>query len=110
MLSLRGTGTDTFTLQLSAEAVAAGSYLGWFDALSGQWVNAVVGNTGGVPLFVQGAWQAGYGLGTYGVDTTNDTVWAVVNHNSEFAVVPEPGASMMMLAALGGLALRRRRR
>jgi hypothetical protein len=38
-------------------------------------------------------------VGDYGVDTTNDVAWAVVDHNSEFAVVPEPSA--IVLAAFG---------
>ena len=50
-------------------------------------------------------------LGSWGVDTTNDAAWAIIGHNSEFAVVPEP--STIVLAAiglLGGLwALRRRK-
>ena len=29
-------------------------------------------------------------LGDWGVNTANNTVWAVVNHNSEFAVIPSP--------------------
>jgi hypothetical protein len=40
-------------------------------------------------------------LGTWGIDTTDNTVWAVVNHNSEFAVevvVPEPGTFGLILA------------
>ncbi len=56
-------------------------------------------------------------LGSSGYDTTNSNVWAVVNHNSQFAagqfaVVPEP--STLLLAALGlmgmaGYRVRRRR-
>ena len=111
VLSLEGTGTETFALQLAVDGVTASSFLGWFDADTGQWANAVAGNTGGDPLFVQGAWQAGYGLGTYGVDTANNTVWAVINHNSEFAVVvPEPAVSVFIFTALGGLAVFRRQR
>ena len=37
-------------------------------------------------------------LGDWGVNTANDTVWAVVNHNSDFAVVPEP-STLALLAA-----------
>ncbi len=49
-------------------------------------------------------------LGAYGVDTGGHDVWAVINHNSQFAVVPEP--SSVVLAALGlvGIAGYRRRR
>ena len=52
-------------------------------------------------------------LGSYGVDTTGHDVWAVINHNSQFAVVPEP--STLLLAALGllgvaGYQVRRRRK
>ena len=55
-------------------------------------------------------------LGAYGVQTTavgGPDVWAVINHNSQFAVVPEP--STLLLAALGlagltGYRVRRRRK
>jgi autotransporter-associated beta strand protein len=49
-------------------------------------------------------------MDAYGVDISNHDAWAVVNHNSEFAVVPEP--SSIILAAFGLLgclwAMRRR--
>ncbi len=54
-------------------------------------------------------------LGAYGVDTSNNSAWAVLNHNSEFAVtnanpVPEPSTiALAAFALLAGLfALRHR--
>lgn len=79
--------------------------------LDGQWVLAVDANTKGTSRFVLGAWQASYGLGTYGVDTANNLVWAVTDRNGQFAVaaVPEPSALALMLCGFGVLlALRRR--
>jgi hypothetical protein len=52
----------------------------------GNWINAVDRNFGGTKKFVRGAWKPGYGLGTYGVDPATKTAWAVINHNSDFAV------------------------
>ena len=39
-------------------------------------------------------------LGDWGVNTVNHTVWAVVNHNSEFAA-PEP--STLVLLGIGAV-------
>ena len=52
-------------------------------------------------------------VGSYGYDVADGEVWAVVNHDSQFAVVPEPAA--FVLAAFGlmgvaGFAFWRRRR
>jgi hypothetical protein len=52
-------------------------------------------------------------LGSWGVDPTNHDAWTVINHNSQFAVVPEP--SSLVLAALGllgiaGYTFRRRKK
>ena len=96
---------------MSSTAVLSSSdYLGWYDEGTGTWKNAVLGNSMGTAQFNLGAYIPGTmsALGNYGVDTTGGVVWAVVNHNSEFAVVPEPAA--LSLLALGGLALLRRRR
>jgi hypothetical protein len=88
-----------------------------------QYENTVLLNTGNIvtsPLDArygykgsyatfQSAGQPGNGLtpaqerGAWGVDTALHEVWAVVNHNSTFAVVPEP--STMLLAGFGLLSL-----
>ena len=48
-------------------------------------------------------------LGSWGVDSTGNTVWAVLNHNSQFAVlIPEPAS--LLLLGLAGLALLKRQR
>ncbi|HTY60889.1 MAG TPA: metallophosphoesterase [Acidobacteriota bacterium] len=53
----------------------------------GNWINAVTKNFGGVEKqFVVGPWTAGYGLGTYGIDPSTHTAWAVINFNGEFTV------------------------
>jgi hypothetical protein len=54
---------------------------------NGNWVNAVNENIGGASNFVLGPWSATYSLGTYGVDPTTNTAWAVLNYNGDFAVV-----------------------
>ncbi len=108
-----------------APAAPQDAYLGWFDTGSGSWVNAIAGNGGGTSLFFSGSWSdylvanptatPASALGAYGHDTATSTVWAVMNHNSDFAVivVPEPnaiGAVAVGLAALAGLRSRRSRR
>jgi len=52
---------------------------------NGLWVNAVDMNFGGNKKFVLGPYQSSYGLGTYGIDLKNRTVWAVINYAGDFA-------------------------
>ena len=40
-------------------------------------------------------------LGSWGVDTTNNVAWAVIDYNGTFAVVPEPGTLVLLLVAAG---------
>ena len=93
--------TDPFVLLMSFDKTAprqqfgnGGFGIATRDA-SGNWVNAVSMNFGGQTLFVNGPWQAGYPVGTYGADPSTKTAWAVLNYNGEFAVVtniePAPG-------------------
>lgn len=106
-------GGDESTL--ASEGLLA---LGWLDTSqnqpSGLWRNAIAGNfgtgrSGDVFPNVQSSWDAfsaahsntdanvGNFLGSYGVDVGHHVVWAVLNHNSQFAVVPEPSSVVLLL-------------
>ena len=84
--------TDDFTLSLTYDTGEAPKHIekGLFGLATkderGHWINAVDRNFGGTKKFVKGAWKPEYGLGTYGVDPATKTAWAVINHNSDFAV------------------------
>ena len=80
---------------LGADAVA--KYQGSFNAFLAAEFGAGVNSTNVTPLELNEV------LGSWGVDTTNHDAWTVINHNSQFAVVPEP--SSLLLAALGLLGL-----
>lgn len=106
---------DPFVLTLSyGEGVAVDeAMLRLMIQRDGGWVLAADANIAGAPTFVAGAWQASYGLGTYGVDVDTNRVWAVIDRNGQFAVaaVPEPSTFALMLCGLGvlvPLAVRRR--
>jgi len=46
--------------------------------------------------------------GAYGIDTTNNSLWAVVNYGGTFSAVPEPTTALAGVLLGAGL-LRRRR-
>lgn len=126
ILTLDGLDGRTFALSLTVAPglLDADGALGWFDSVDG-WELATAGNTGAGSLagsysmsyaaFIAangGSFNATTMLGAYGVDTATGEVWAVVNHNSDFAainVVPEPGAVTLVTAAGVVLAVFRRR-
>ncbi len=128
-LSLSGTGASAFVLKLSYdEAIALalpGGELGlsllWLDPADSAWKNAVLGNSnaGGMGLSGfrgDGAYDAAtdFVLGYYGVNTIDNYVWAVLDHNSSFGAgivgIPEPSALVECLGAAGLLfALLRRK-
>jgi hypothetical protein len=142
VVTVAGNAGSTFALQLNFDATAAtlikggpsGMTLLWENpnapAGTSPWENAVLGNTGTntiIPadLDFQGSWAAfelQHGLtstsdltaylGAYGVDTTTDTVWAVLDHNSSFGVgslsdlpvaAPEPSTWVMLLGGVSGV-------
>lgn len=90
---------------------------------TGVWQNATAGNfgtglAGSVFQNVQSSWDAfaaahsvtdtnlGNFLGSYGVDVAHHQVWAVIHHNSQFSVVPEPSSlALSFLPGLVGLSL-----
>ena len=120
VVDVHGTATDVFVLQLTYNEAAAislfrseaSAILGWLDPADGMWKNAVLGNDGGTPNFVgDRAYDplTDFLLGNYGVDTANNHVWAVLDHNSRFAATPEPASAVLMLAGGALLTLRRRR-
>ncbi len=92
MADLNSQETDTYVLSLSYNPRLLPKNPGnGLLALAardkkGRWVNAVDMNFGGANNFVSGPYQSGYGLGTYGFDSTSRTVWAVINYNGYFAV------------------------
>ncbi|MEI8373714.1 MAG: PEP-CTERM sorting domain-containing protein [Planctomycetota bacterium] len=104
----------------AASAASGYLYLGWLNGTA--WENAGLSTQQGISgisdtPYLHGWSLAGDGdptltVGRWGVDTVNHVAWAVLDHNSEFAVVPEPSTLMLLLAAAGmaGMAWRRKQR
>ncbi len=143
VVSVAGNDGSVFSLQLTFDLNTANQMGGsqnmvllWQNPANSKWQNAVLGDhgtntTNSLYLDYQGSFasfESSYGvsdsnlslyLGAYGVDTTNDTVWAVVDHNSDFVAgnslltpqeTPEPSTWMMLLGGLGMLAFWRTRK
>jgi hypothetical protein len=103
IMSLWGMGekgieqTDTYVLSISYDNISMylssdnlkrikDGKVGIATYVDGLWVNAVDQNFGGTKKFVLGKYNSKYGLGTYGIDLTTNTAWAVINYNADFAV------------------------
>ena len=93
MADLGSPRTDVYTLSVSynpskkaPSSVIASFGLATKDAY-GNWVNAVDMIQGTYSKrFVLGPWNSSYDLGTYGIDASTNTAWAVINYNADFAV------------------------
>ncbi len=85
--------TDVYTLSMSYDSKGVGNGLvknGSFGIATrdaqGNWINAVEMNYDGTRNFVVGPWDPSYTLGTYGVDPSTKTAWAVIDYNADFSV------------------------
>jgi len=91
--SLGSDETDAYTLSIthsqknisSADLKKSTFGVATRDA-DGNWINAVAKNSSGGKKFVLGPWAPSYKLGTYGIDPSSNTAWAVINYNGDFAV------------------------
>ncbi len=82
--------TDVYVLSISIDAKNKRPFkkgkAGIATYVNGKWVNAVDENFGGKKKFVTGKYSPDYELGTYGIDPSTKTAWAVLNYNADFAV------------------------
>jgi hypothetical protein len=86
--------TDTYALSLSYDpSIVSSHQSGSFGLVvkdGDHWTLAAIKNAGGaVPRFIEGPWSESYDLGTYGVDTSTNTVWAVINKSGDFAAATD---------------------
>lgn len=129
VVTVTGLSGERFVMSLSYDETLLGGInaenlrLGWLN--EGVFVNAVDGNIASSDIILDspfgGSWSAYLeansgadltnSLGAYGVDTKEQTVWAVIDHNSAFAAaIPEPTTYALIFGVgILGLALLRHR-
>jgi autotransporter-associated beta strand protein len=122
ILRLEGLDGVIFVLQMSyseAAALANGQAetslkLGYLNTTLNRWEDAIFGNNGtNTGIFYTSSFaDAGspLALGSHGVDVVNNVVWAVLDHNSFFAVIPTPGALPAGMLLMGLVIAAKRRR
>lgn len=80
--------SDTFALSMTYDSTVKGSFSLLCKDSAGKWIKAVNSNySSGESHFVIGPFRQGYAAGTYGIDPATHSVWAVVDHDGEFAAV-----------------------
>ena len=88
---------------LNSNTADGSIHIASLNPVTGYWENTVAQNTSNSAQAVtnfQGSWEAAgspFTVGSWGTDNVNMVSWAVVNHNSQFVVAPEP-PSIAMLA------------
>lgn len=92
------TSADYYVLQLGLVGGTPEGLIAYRD--DGLWVNAGTNFVGNI------AYNGSTTVGDYGY--TSEGAWVVLDHNSEFAIIPEP--SIAALAVLGLVVLQSRRR
>lgn len=142
ILDVSGLDGSLFVLEMSYDDSSlilpeTDALLAWFNESEGEWQNAVLGNSDietamgelGVLEYLElmkfNGSYSGYlftngltspELGAFGVDTSANKVWAVLDHNSFFGaapsatVIPEPSTALLLGLGLTGLAAKGRRR
>lgn len=130
IVELLGLDGMLHVIDLSIAPESGGNEIHWFDEDSGTWVNAILGNSnvdlelspggletlladnrfnGSYSSYLESLDGGGPQLGAYGSDGIR--AWAVIDHNSSFAVssVPEPSAMGLLGCVAIGALMRRRR-
>jgi hypothetical protein len=127
VFNLQGLDGNLHVIEMSYDENAlgyseGGARIGWFDADESGWRHAIMGNsdvglqsygeytdgrsfTGGYQAYLDYIGGGSPVLGAYGVDKDQNVAWAVVDHNSSFAVIPEPGTLFMMFISCGAMGL-----
>ncbi len=79
---------DTYVLSMSYDTSISGPLSIYSKDSVGNWNKTVNSNNGfNVSHFVIGPYREQFGLGTYGIDPATHTVWAVVDHDGDFAII-----------------------